>query len=274
MKTLVVLIFAASSLQTAIDALVPAIRNATGIEVRVSYAASSALARQIENGAPADLFISADLDWMDYLGGKTMIRDDSRVNLVGNRLVLVAPASRGARDLRTPLALMIAPGFGLAKALGDGRLAMANPDVVPAGKYAKAALTNLGVWDSVANRIAAAENVRAALLLVSRREAPLGIVYATDALVDRGVRLVDTFPASTHPPIVYPAALTRSASPAAAKVLEYLKSSEARGVFLSQGFAEPNAKDKRTQHPAQEHPAHKHPAPSTEHRAPSTEHPS
>ena len=232
MKTLVVLIFAASSLQTAIEALVPAIRKATGIEVRVSYAASSALARQVENGAPADLFISADLDWMDYLAGKQLIRDDSRVTLVGNRLVLVAPA--GQR-----LALAIEPRFGLAAALGGGRLALANPDVVPAGKYARAALTNLGVWDTVKDRIAAAENVRAALLLVSRREAPLGIVYATDALVDQGVRVVDTFPESSHLPIVYPAALTRVASPEAAKVLEYLKSGEARAVFLSQGFSLP-----------------------------------
>jgi molybdate transport system substrate-binding protein len=232
-KTLVVLIFAASSLQTALDDLVIRIQRATDVDVRVSYAASSALARQIDNGAPADLFISADLDWMDYLSGRKLIRDDSRVNLVGNRLVLVAPAGQ-------PLTLMIRPGFDLAKSLGGGRLALANPDVVPAGKYAKAALTNLGVWDSVANRIAAAENVRAALLLVSRREAPLGIVYATDALVDKGVRLVDTFQASSHPPIVYPAALTTRASAAATKVLEFLKSDEARAVFLSHGFALPS----------------------------------
>jgi len=233
-----VLIFAAASLQTALDELVAPMQTATGARVRVSYAASSALARQIENGAPADLFISADLDWMDYLANRKLIRADSRVNLLGNRLVLIAPASQ-------PVAIKIAPGFGLAAALGSrDRLALANPDAVPAGKYARAALTNLGVWDSVAGKIAAAENVRAALLLVSRREAPLGIVYATDALVDKGVRVVDTFPASTHPPIVYPAALTTAsasslATGAAFRVLEFLKSSAALRLFLMKGFSEP-----------------------------------
>jgi molybdate transport system substrate-binding protein len=197
--------------------------------VRVSYAASSALARQIENGAPADLFISADLEWMDHLAGRQLIRADSRVNLLGNRLVLIAPAGQ-------PVTMKIAPGFGLAAALGRDRLALADPAAVPAGKYARAALTSLGVWDAVAGRIAAAENVRAALRLVSRREAPLGIVYYSDAVADTGVRIVDTFPESAHPAIVYPAALTSTASPAAAKVLEYLQSNEARAVFAAQGF--------------------------------------
>jgi len=224
-----ILVFAAASLQTALDAIVVPFQKSTGIRVRVSYAASSALARQIDNGAPADLFISADLDWMDYLAGKKLIRAESRVNLLGNRLVLIAPAAQ-------PVALKIAPGFALAAALGRDRLALADPAVVPAGKYARAALTSLGVWDAVAGRIAAAENVRAALLLVSRREAPLGIVYHTDALIDPGVRIVDTFPASSHPPIVYPAALMPNASPAAANLLEYLKSNEARTVFAAQGF--------------------------------------
>ena len=158
-----------------------------------------------------------------------MIRADSRVNLLGNRLVLIAPTAQ-------PVTLKIAPGFGLAAALGRDRLALADPAAVPAGKYARAALTSLGVWDAVAGKIAAAENVRAALLLVSRREAPLGIVYHTDAFVDSGVRIVDTFPASSHPPIVYPAALTSVSSPAAVKVLDYLKSNEARAVFVAQGF--------------------------------------
>ena len=227
-----VLVFAAASLQTALDAAIVPFQKTTGIRVRVSYAASSALARQIENGAPADLFISADLDWMDYLAGKQLIRVDSRVNLLGNRLVLIAPAAQ-------PVTLKIAPGFGLAAALGRDRLALADPAAVPAGKYARAALISLGVWDAVAGKIAAAENVRAALLLVSRREAPLGIVYHTDALIDPGVRIVDTFPASSHPPIVYPAALIPNASAAAAKFLDYLRSDEASAVFAAQGFPPP-----------------------------------
>jgi molybdate transport system substrate-binding protein len=224
-----VLVFAAASLQTALDALVVPLERVTGGRVRVSYAASSALARQIENGAPADLFISADLEWMDHLARRQLIRADSRLNLLGNRLVLIAPAGQ-------PVTMKIAPGFGLAAALGRDRLALADPAAVPAGKYARAALTSLGVWDAVAGRIAAAENVRAALRLVSRREAPLGIVYYSDAVADTGVRIVDTFPESAHPAIVYPAALTSTASPAAAKVLEYLQSNEARAVFAAQGF--------------------------------------
>jgi molybdate transport system substrate-binding protein len=227
-----VLVFAAASLQTALDSLVAPLERITGGRVRVSYAASSALARQIENGAPAALFISADVNWMDYLATKRLIRPDSRVDLLGNRLVLIAPRAE-------PVTLKIAPGFGLAAALGRDRLALANPAAVPAGTYARAALTSLGVWDAVAGKIAAAENVRAALLLVSRREAPLGVVYHTDAFVDAGVRIVDTFPASSHPPIVYPAALTSVSSPAAGKVLDYLKSNEARAVFVAQGFTVP-----------------------------------
>ena len=235
-----VLIFAAASLQTALDALIAPLERVTGGRVRVSYAASSALARQIENGAPADLFISADLDWMDYLAGKQLIRADSRVNLLGNRLVLIAPTAQPVTEPEIRrLNLKIAPGFALAAVLGRDRLALADPAVVPAGKYARAALTSLGVWDAVAGKIAAAENVRAALLLVSRREAPLGIVYHTDAFVDSGVRIVDTFPASSHPPIVYPAALTSVSSPAAVKVLDFLKSNEARAVFVAQGFTVP-----------------------------------
>ena len=239
-----VLIFAAASLQTALDALIAPLERLTGAQVRVSYAASSALARQIENGAPADLFISADLDWMDYLAGKQLIRADSRVNLLGNRLVLIAPTTQS-------VTLKIAPGFGRAAALGRDRLALADPAAVPAGKYARAALTSLGVWNAVANKIAAAENVRAALLLVSRREAPLGIVYHTDAIADPGVRIGDTFPATTHPAIVYPAALMSGASPAAAKVLDYLKSNDARAVFVAQGFTTgiPGPRDPRTPGP-------------------------
>jgi cytochrome c peroxidase len=231
-KTTEALVFAAGSLQTALDALVQPLERATGIRMKISYAASSALARQIENGAPAELFISADLDWMDYLAERKLIQPASRVNLLGNQLVLIAPKSK-------PAALEIAPKFRLAAALGRERLALANPDVVPAGKYAKAALTSLGVWDTVAARIAPTENVRAALLLVSRGEAPLGIVYRTDAHADPGVVVVDTFPETTHPPIVYPAALTSTASASAQKILDFLKSDQARKVFDAEGFTVP-----------------------------------
>jgi molybdate transport system substrate-binding protein len=227
-----VLVFAAASLQTALDELADPVARATGARITVSYAASSALARQIENGAPAGIFISADLDWMDYLAARKLIRPDSRGNLLGNRLVLIAP--KGAAP-----ALTIGRGFPLAAALGGDRLALANPDVVPAGKHAKAALTSLGVWDGVAGRIAAAENVRAALALVSRGEAPLGIVYRTDARVDPGVAIVDTFPESAHPPIVYPAALLPAASAEAARVLAFLKTPAALAVFQRHGFTEP-----------------------------------
>ncbi len=224
-----VTILAASSLQTALDDLAEPIRRATGGGVRMSYAASSALARQIESGAPADIFISADLDWMDYLDERKLIRAESRVNVAGNTLVLIAPRA-------APVALTIAPGFPLAATLGKNRLALADPASVPAGKYAQAALTSLGVWNAVSNRIAAAENVRAALLLVSRGEAPLGVVYRTDATADRGVVIVDTFPESSHKPIIYPAALTAMAAPAAIKVLDFLKSDAAWPAFERQGF--------------------------------------
>ena len=224
-----VLVFAAASLQTVLDALVEPAQRATGVRMRTSYAASSALARQIEIGAPAGLFISADLDWMDYLAERKLIQTASRVNLAGNRLVLVGPKS-------APVSLRIAPGFPLAGALGSSRLALANPDAVPAGKYAKAALINLKVWDSVSGRIAATENVRAALALVARGEAPLGIVYTTDARVEPGVAVIDTFAESLHPPIVYPAALLPNATADAAKLLEFLKSDTARKEFVAQGF--------------------------------------
>ena len=227
-----VLVFAAASLQDALDDLATPVLEATGVRMRMSYAGSSALARQIESGAPAGLFISADLDWMNYLADRKLIRAETRVNLLGNQLVLVGTKGR-------TIALKIGPGFGLAQALGRERLALADPAAVPAGKYAREALTRLGVWDSVARKIAATENVRAALLLVSRGEAPLGIVYRTDAMVEPGVRVVDAFPESSHAPIVYPAALTTTAPAAAGKVLDYLKSSAARATFDKYGFTTP-----------------------------------
>lgn len=226
-----VLVFAAASLQTALDALVPGVRSATGVQMRVSYAGTSILARQIERGAPADLFISADLDWMDYLESRDAIQAGSRTDLLGNRLVLVAPRGR-APDLAPGV------GFPLAGALGGGRLAVADTEAVPAGRYARAALESLDVWDEVSGRLAPAENVRVALLLVSRGEAPLGIVYRSDALSDSGVEIVGTFPETSHPPIVYPVAVTRDApNPAAARrVLDYLGTDDAHEVFVRHGF--------------------------------------
>ncbi len=226
-----VLVFAAASVRESLDAQARQFETATGHKVNVSYGASNTLARQIEAGAPADLFISADLDWMDYVDGKGLVMAGTRVNLLRNALVLVAPASSTS-------SIRIAPGFALAAALGSDKVAMANPDSVPAGKYGKSALESLGVWASVEKRVARAENVRAALALVSRGEAPFGIVYATDALADKGVRIVDTFPAASHPPIVYPAAvLASSKSPAAKPLLDYLRSSPARATWEKFGFS-------------------------------------
>ncbi len=225
-----VVVFAAASLKNALDEIEARWRGETGQRATISYAASPALARQIESGAPADVFMSADLEWMDYLAQRRLIRADSRTNLLRNRLVLIAPA---ASTVQTA----IAPGFPLAALLGEGRLAMANTSAVPAGKYGQAALETLGVWDSVAPRIAQTEHVRAALLLVSRGEAPLGIVYQSDAVADPGVRVVGVFPDNTHPPIVYPMALTASAAHAdAAAFLAYLTSPAARAIFQAQGF--------------------------------------
>jgi molybdate transport system substrate-binding protein len=197
---------------------------------RRAFAASSALARQIEVGAPADLFVSADEEWMDSLERKGLLRRGTRRPSLGNRLVLIAPAASRAR-------LTIAPRFPLARALGAGRLAMADPDVVPAGKYAKAALTSLGVWPSVRARLAPAENVRAALAFVERGEAPFGIVYETDARASAKVRVVGRFPAATHPPISYPiAALRRSANPEADGLRRFLGSPAGKAVFRRFGF--------------------------------------
>lgn len=223
------LVFAAASLKNALDAAVEDYTKTTGKTVTVSYAASSALAKQIEEGAPADIFFSADLDWMNYLQDKNLIATDSRVTVLGNDIVLVAPAD-------SVDSLDIAPGFALADALAGGKLAMALTASVPAGKYGKAALESLGVWDSVAGSVAEAENVRAALALVSTGEATLGIVYTTDAKADKGVKIVDTFPADSHPPILYPVALTATAKAEAGDFLTYLTSPAAKPIFEAQGF--------------------------------------
>ena len=226
-----VLVFAAASMKNALDGITKQWQSETGKGVKVSYAGSSALVRQIEQGAPADLFISADSDWMNYLAGKTLIKPATRVDLLGNRIVLVA-----AKDDKT--ALTIAPGFDLAGALKNDRLAMANVDAVPAGKYGKAALEKLGVWGALEKKVAQTDDVRAALLLVSRGEAPLGIVYATDAAADPSVRVVDVFPLDSHGPIVYPAAvLARSKNAAAEAFLAHLRSAKAKPLFEKQGFA-------------------------------------
>jgi molybdate transport system substrate-binding protein len=223
-------VFAAASLKDALDSVAKAYEHETDAHVTISYAASSVLAKQIEQGAPADVFISADLDWMDYLDERKLIKPDTRFNFLGNHLVLIAPGG-------STVDAKIAPGFPLAALLGNGHLAMANTNSVPAGKYGKAALQALGVWDQVKDKIAQAENVRAALLLVSRGEAPLGIVYTSDAHADPKVKVIGTFPENTHPPIIYPAAVLAGAkSPAAQAFLNYLKTGAAKGLFENQGF--------------------------------------
>ena len=228
-ETRPVLVFAAASLQTALDAIAARWRADAHRQATVSYAASSTLAKQIANGAPADLFISADLKWMDYLEQHGLIDPRSRVDLLGNSLVLIAPANTASSG-------KIASGFPLAKWLGGGRLAMADPAAVPAGIYGKQALQRLGVWQSVEAHIAAAENVRAALLLVARGEAPLGIVYRTDAASEPAVRVIGTFPADSHAPIVYPMALTKTAQPDAAAFAAHLRGPVAGELFAAQGF--------------------------------------
>ncbi|WP_284777324.1 molybdate ABC transporter substrate-binding protein [Agrobacterium sp. lyk4-40-TYG-31] len=225
-----VTVFAAASMKNALDAANAEWTKETANEATVSYAASSALAKQIEAGAPADVFISADLAWMDYVAGKKLIKDGTRVNLLGNRLVLVAPS-----DKAKPVD--ISQGFDLAGLIGDGKLAMGAVDSVPAGKYGKAALEKLGVWSAVQSKVAGAESVRAALVLVSRGEAPYGIVYQTDAAADPGVKIVGTFPQDSHEPIIYPVAiLSESKSPAATAYLDFLKSAKAAPYFEKQGF--------------------------------------
>jgi molybdate transport system substrate-binding protein len=224
-------IFAAASLKNALDDATAAWVRQTGKPVpKISYAASSALAKQLEAGAPADLFLSADLDWMDYAAGKGLIRPDTRVTLLANRIALIASSDSTAT-------IVMGAGLDLTAALGSGRLAMANVESVPAGKYGKAALEKLGAWDKVKDKVAQADNVRAALLLVSRGEAPLGIVYTTDAAADPKVKILATFPPDAHPPILYPVALTKdSTHPDAVAFLTYLRGAGPRAAFEKQGF--------------------------------------
>ena len=225
-----VTVFAAASLKNALDEINTACEADVGEKATISYAASSALAKQIEQGAPADVFISADLDWMAYLSDKNLTRKDTETKLLGNSIVLVAPADSTA-------ATTIAPNFDLAALVGDGKLAMANIDAVPAGKYGKAALEKLGVWASVEGKVAQAENVRAALALVSTGEAPLGIVYKTDAAADPKVKIVGTFPADSHAPIIYPVAQTaESKDDDTPAFLKCLQTAKAKELFEKQGF--------------------------------------
>jgi molybdate transport system substrate-binding protein len=221
-----VTVFAAASMKNALDNA----NKAYGKDVTVSYAASGALAKQIEGGAPADIFISADLDWMKYVSDKKLVKEDTKTNLLGNRLVLVA-AKDGAKPVE------IKQGFDLTGLLKGGKLAMGEPKAVPAGKYGQAALEKLGVWSAVEKNVALADSVRSALAFVSRGEAPYGIVYQTDAAADPGVAIVGKFPEDTHPPIIYPIAiLTESKSADAAAYLDYLKSAKAAPFFEKEGF--------------------------------------
>jgi molybdate transport system substrate-binding protein len=225
-----IIVFAAASMKNALDDVDAAFTKKSGIKVLASYAASSALMKQIEQGAPADVYVSADLKWMDYGSQKKLMNDNTRVNLLGNRLVLIAP-----KDSKIG-SVAIAPGFDLARLAGDGRIAVGDVRAVPAGLYAKAALEKLGAWAAVEPKLAMAENVRAALILVARGEAPLGIVYETDAKVEPGVKIVGLFPEDSHPPIIYPVALTTGAKPDAAQYLEFLHTRAAKSVFESYGF--------------------------------------
>jgi molybdate transport system substrate-binding protein len=224
-------VFAAASLKNALDEAGKAFTAQSGVPVRASYAASSALARQIEQGAPADLFASADLEWMDYLAARKLIRPETRVNLLNNRLVVVAPkAAQVSEAAFTP--------DWFSRALGpDGRLATGEVNSVPIGKYAKAAFEKLGLWAQVQPRLAQADNVRAALALVSRGEAPLGVVYESDAKSDPGVKVVGVFPADSHPPVVYPFAVTAEAKgEGGARFLAFLRSAAGKPFFEAQGF--------------------------------------
>lgn len=226
-----VVVFAAASLKNALDDVAATYKAETGKSVTINYAASSALAKQIEQAAPADIFFSADLDWMNYLQDRDLIRKDTRRTLLGNRLVLVAPRDSTA-------AITLGPGAKLAELLGaDGKLAMANVDSVPAGKYGKAALTKLGVWDAVAGRVVQADNVRAALAFVARGEAPVGVVYQTDANAEPAVKVIAIFPEESHPPILYPVAMTSSSkNPDAKAFLDFIQSDKAKAAYEKQGF--------------------------------------
>ena len=224
-------VFAAASMKNALDDANAAFTKATGIKVTASYAASSALAKQIEAGAPADVFVSADLQWMDYAAQRNLLKADTRVNLLGNKLVLIAPLESKLDKVA------IGEGFDIAKLAGDGRIAVADVRAVPAGLYAKAALEKLGSWAAAEPKLAMAENVRATLAFVARGETPVGIVYATDAKVEPKVKIVGIFPDGSHPPVIYPVAATATAKPDSTNYLTFLRSPEAKAIFEKYGFS-------------------------------------
>ena len=225
-----VMVFSAGNLKEALEEITAQYQRETGTHVRVSLASASSLAKQIENGAPADIFISADLDWMDYLAKRNLIKSDTRKNLLGNKLVLIAPKD-------SPVQVRIQPGFPLSKLLSGGKLAICETTAVPCGKYGKASLVKLGLWSSVTGQIVEVETARAALALVARKEAPLGIVYQTDANTEPKVRVVGAFPEDTHPPIIYPIAITSdSTNPRAGAFLAYLESEKVRPIYEKYGF--------------------------------------
>jgi len=226
------LVFAAASLTDVLEELSADWTRRSGVTVKLSFAASSVLARQIEAGSQADVFMPADQEWMNYLAERRLIDSASRRDLVGNTLVLIAPADSDVR-------ITLTRGVDLGAALGNGRLAIGDPDTVPVGRYAKAAFESLGLWDQLEDRLAPADNVRAALNFVARGEAPLGVVYATDARVESAVRVVATFPADTHAPIIYPAAKTSAGRPEAVGYLAYLSSAAAATVWQKHGFRKP-----------------------------------
>lgn len=223
-------VFAAASMKNALDEVDAAYTTKTGVKIIASYAASSVLAKQIEQGAPADVFVSADTDWMDYAISRKTINEPTRVNLLGNSIVLIAPKDSEINNVT------ISQGFDLAKLAGDGRIATGDVKSVPAGKYAKAALEKLGAWTAAEPKFAMAESVRAALTLVARGEANLGIVYSTDAKVEPGVKIVGTFPVDSHPAIIYPVAATMTAKLETNDYLAFLKSSAAKTILEKYGF--------------------------------------
>ncbi len=223
-------VFAAASLRNALEEIAAEYAQETGAELRASYAATSALARQIQYGAPADIFISANADWMDHLEASGLIESDTRIDILGNRLVLIS------RD-RDAERIEITPDTDIVEMLAGGRLAMALIDAVPAGIYGREALSALGLWEAAVPFVAQTDNVRAALALVALGEAPLGIVYASDAAAEPRVRVIGEFPGATHAPIVYSAAMThRSNNAAGAEYLNFLRGPQAREVFTRWGF--------------------------------------
>jgi molybdate transport system substrate-binding protein len=225
-------VFAAASMRNALDDVDAAFTKATGVKVTASYAASSALAKQIAQGAPADVYVSANVKWMDFLEQKKLVAPGTRVNLLGNRLVLIAPKNSKLDHVK------IEKGFDIAKLAGKGRIAVADTKAVPAGLYAKAALTSLGAWTAAEPKLAQAENVRATLAYVARGETPLGVVYATDAKIEPKVKIIGVFPVGSHPAITYPVAgLAESKNAQAARYLHFLQTSAAKTIFEKYGFS-------------------------------------